>query len=100
MRTYLLNLYYSNLADNAINVANIKNDVIKISDNNWRLIKAGQNLLSIAFATNNDPIKFQKMLINYDQDHFQYLLVEVSGVHAGWIDKSVYQWLQGRLERS
>ena len=97
MRTYLLNLYYSNLADNANTVANIKQDVIEISGKNWRLIKASQSLLTFTFATDKEPSKFQDIFYDYGQENFQYLLVEVSGVHAGWIEQSVYQWLRGRL---
>ena len=99
MRTYLLNLYYPNLADYATTISNIKDDVVKISGANWRVIKAGQQICSIAFSTTPDPTNFEEIFNDYGQDQFQYLLIEVSGIHAGWTDKSVYQWLRGRLAR-
>jgi hypothetical protein len=38
-------------------------------------------------------------LADMGEDHFQFLLLEVSEVHAGWTDTSVYEWLRGRLRK-
>lgn len=100
MKTYILNLYYPSLATYARNVAMAKEFVEKVaSKNDWRVLKAGENLCAIAFATDEDPKGFQKALNDMGESQFQFVLLEVSAVHAGWTDKSVYQWLQDRLRK-
>lgn len=100
MRTYLLNLYYPNLKQYARNVRMAKEFAERVAgQHNWRMLKAGENLCSIAFATDADPRDFQGMARDMGEEHFQYLLVEVSATHAGWTDPAVYEWLRGRLHR-
>lgn len=98
MRTYVLNLYYPSLTTYARNVRLAKDFVEQVATkSNWRMLRAGESLCSIAFSTDADPRKFQDQLAGLGEEHFQFVLLEVSGVHAGWTDQSVYQWLQGHL---
>lgn len=100
MKTYILNLYYPKLETYARNVKMAKEFVESVSGkSDWRMLKAGETLCSIAFATDADPLDFQKRLNDLGQTQFQFLLLEVAGIHAGWTDKSVYQWLQDRLRK-
>jgi hypothetical protein len=100
MRTYILNLYYPKLETYVRNVRMAKEFVEKVSGKtDWRMLKAGETLCSIAFATDSDPKDFQKKLNDLGEAQFQFVLLEVSAVHAGWTDKSVYEWLQGRLRK-
>ncbi len=100
MKTYILNLYYPKLSDHAASVrmakAFVENNAGK---SNYRVIRASEFLCSIAFTTSADPKRFQDGLMDIGRDQFQYLLLEISGVHAGWTDKSVYEWLRGHLPR-
>lgn len=98
MKTYILNLYYPKLETYARNVSMAKDFVEQIAGKSgYRLIRAGENICTLAFVTDHNPAEFQKKLNDMGESQFQFLLLEVSGVHAGWTDKSVYQWLEDRL---
>lgn len=100
MKTYFLNLYYPKLQTYARNVKMAKEFVEKVAGNEYRVIRYGENICSIAFATIADPRDFQKALNDIGEDQFQYLVLEISAVHAGWTDRSVYEWIQSRLAKN
>lgn len=98
MKTYLINLYYPKLQTYTHNVKMAKEFVENVAGpNGYRVIRAGETICSIAFATDADPRDFQKALTDIGEDQFQFLVLEISAIHAGWTDKFVYEWLQGRL---
>lgn len=100
MATYILNLYYPNLREYARNVRTAKEFVESVSSkNDWRMLKAGENLCSIAFRTDADPRDFEARLREIGEENFHFLVLEVSAVHAGWTSKSVYEWLEGHLRK-
>lgn len=100
MKTYILNLYYPSLKEYSRNVTLAKEFVERIAGkSNYRVVRAGENICTLAFATDSDPKTFQKHLADVGQDQFQYLCLEVSSVPAGWTDQSVFQWLQDRLHK-
>lgn len=100
MKTYLLNLYYPELKPYVANV-NMAKDFVErlVGKSGYRVIRYGGSICSIAFATDTDPKTFGRQLHDLGQDQFQYLILEISAVHAGWTDRSVYQWLEDRLQR-
>lgn len=100
MKTYLLNLYYPSLKEYAGKVSMAKDFVEGVAGkSNYRVIRAGENICSLAFATHADPDDFERQLDDLGESQFQYLLVEICGVHAGWSDQSVFQWLRDRLRK-
>lgn len=99
MKTYLLNMYYPNLADFTESVKACTEIVKELSGTNWRIVKGGGSIMTILFATDADPRNFKRKFIDPGRSEFHILVVEVSSVAAGWIDPSVYQWLEGRLRR-
>lgn len=99
MKTYLLNMYYPNLADFTESVKACTEIVKELSGTNWRIIKGGDSVMTILFATDADPKTFKRKFIDPGRADFGILVVEVSGVLGGWIEKSVFQWLEDRLRR-
>ncbi|OGT02133.1 MAG: hypothetical protein A2143_00615 [Gallionellales bacterium RBG_16_57_15] len=98
MKTYILNLYYPSLKEYAGKVSMAKDFVEDVAGkSNYRVIRAGESICSLAFATDADPADFERQLDDLGESQFQYLLVEICGIPAGWTDKSVYQWLRDRL---
>jgi hypothetical protein len=99
MRTYLLTMYYPSLAKAQESVRQCQEAVKKLAGNDWKLIKAGGNVLSITFATDAEARRIQSHFIDPGREDFQLLIVEIASVPAGWIEKSAYQWINSRLAR-
>jgi len=97
MKTYLLNMYYPSLREAQQSVRQCQDAMRKVAGNNWRVLKAGGNLLSIAFASDMDHDRMQGFFTPAGREDFGLLIVELSGVVGGWIERSVYEWLRGRL---
>lgn len=95
----MLNMYYTSLVDSQESVRACTEIVKELAGTNWRIVKGGGSLLTILFATDIDARNFQRKFTDPGRADFGILVVEVSSVTAGWIDPSVYQWLQGRLQR-
>ncbi len=99
MNTYLLTMFYPSLAVAQQSVRQCQDAVKKMSGNDWKLIKAGANSLAIAFATDMEPRRIQGHFTDAGREDFQFLIVEISKIVAGWIEPTAYQWIQSRLAR-
>lgn len=99
MKTYLLNMYYPSIFDAQESVKSCSEIVKEIAGSNWRIIKGGGSIMTILFATDADPKTFKRKFIDPGRADFGILVVEVSSVAAGWIEPSVFQWLEDRLRR-
>jgi|SRR6266850_6102276 len=99
MKTYLLTMYYPSLATGQESVRQCQDAVKKLAGNDWKLIKAGGSVLSIAFATDADARKIQNHFVDPGREDFQLLIVEIASVPAGWIERTAYQWIESRLTR-
>jgi hypothetical protein len=100
MKTYMANMYYPTLREAQSHVRHCQEAVKTVAGNNWRMIKAGGNMLSIVFASDMDHRRMQS---TFNQgaggEGFALLIVEVSAVVGGWIERSAYEWLDSRLRR-
>jgi hypothetical protein len=99
MRTYLLIMFYPSLAVAQESVRHCQDAVKKIAGNDWKLLKAGINSIAIAFATDIEPDKIQGRFNDAGRDNFHFLIVEISQVTAGWIERTAYEWIRSRLVR-
>lgn len=99
MKTYLLTMFYPSLAAAQESVRNCQDAVKQLSGNNWKLIKAGANSLAIAFTTDIEPRHIQSRFNDAGREDFHFLVVEISAVVAGWIERTAYEWIGSRLAR-
>ena len=99
MKTYLLTLYYPSLKSAQESVRQCHDAVKRVAGNNWKLLRAGGNAVSIAFATDLESRRIQGFFTDAGRQDFQFLIVEISSVVAGYIDRTTYEWIEGRLAR-
>jgi hypothetical protein len=99
VKTYLLTMFYPSLAVGQESVRQCHDAVKKIAGGEWKLLRAGGNSLAIAFTTDIEPSRIQKHFTDAGRREFQFLIVEIATVVAGWTDPGVYEWIQGRLGR-
>jgi hypothetical protein len=70
-----------------------------MAGNNRRVLKAGGNIVSIAFASDMERRRITDSVAPAGREDFGMLIVEVFEVVGGWIARSVYEWIPGRLAR-
>ena len=94
MPLYQLTLFYPNLRSQAETVRKIRTAVEKLSGKDWRVLSAGEQVCAIAFQTDQTALQIQEALGNFaGVEQFQFLLVEVQKIHAGYMSPDVWQWL-------
>jgi hypothetical protein len=92
-------MYYPSLKEAQDSVRQCQEAVRKVAGSNWRVLKAGGNMLSIAFASDMEHRRIQDSFTPAGREEFGLLIVEISAAVGGWIERSVYEWIQGRLAR-
>jgi hypothetical protein len=97
IKTFIINIYYNSLIDQQADVKAIKEEVIAIAGTNWRVVQTGRQLCTIAFATDKDPATFEQNFYHLGNEKVYILFLEIAQIHAGHVDKSVYQWFSDRL---
>ena len=95
MALYQLTLFYPSLAKHAQTVRKIRTEVEAVAGRNWRVLSAGEQVCGISFETKVESAALRDRLSGFDGiEQFQFLLVEVSEVVAGYMSKDVWQWLR------
>ena len=94
MPLFQLTLFYPNLRSHATTVRKMRTAVETLSGKNWRVLSAGEQVCAIAFQTDQTALQISEALGNFSGiEQFEFLLVEVKSIKAGYMSKDVWQWL-------
>ena len=92
---YQLTLFYNSVKDNMRTVQDFNKVVSDISDGKFRVLSYGLQVCAIGFIATIEPMRLRKSFdeIGSNGESFCYLLVEVSGIIGGCLDKSAWSLL-------